>query len=108
MLNRGKNVVIRDRYRLEEARENLQIVLMSWRKPVMIEEGLIKLENPEMLQDLEPIVVRYGKKKFEANVETITLKDARLRSSWGEKLFRIVLRAKQKLLEDDFVIEIGR
>ena len=107
-LNRGKNIIIQDKFALEEAKDNLQLTLMSWRKPVLDQEGVIRLENPEETVDLEPVVVRYDKKKFQPNVETIPLEDARLRSSWGKKLFRIVLRAKQKPLEDNFAIEIGR
>ena len=107
-LNRGKNIIIQDKFALEEAKDNLQLTLMSWRKPVLDQEGVIRLENPEETVDLEPVVVRYDKKKFQPNVETIPLEDARLRSSWGKKLFRIVLTAKQKPLEGHFAIEIGR
>ena len=107
-LNRGKNIIIRDKYWLGEAMENLQMNLMSWRKPVLVQEGTIRLENPEEIQDLKPIIIRYDKRKFEANVEVIPLKDARLRSSWSEQLFRIVLTAKQKPREDEFEIKIER
>ncbi|UCE41132.1 MAG: heparinase II/III family protein [Candidatus Aminicenantes bacterium] len=107
-LNRGKNIIVRDKYRLGEATENLQMNLMCWRKPVLDQEGVIRLENPEEIHNLKPIVVRYDKRKFEANVETIPLQDARLRSSWGEQLFRIVLTAKRKLLGDEFAIKIER
>jgi hypothetical protein len=107
-LNRGKNIVIHDQYQLSEATKYLQMTLMSWRKPVLDQTGVIRLENLEEIQDLEPIVVRFDEKKFMANVETIPLKDARIRSSWGKQLYRIVLTAKQKLLEDEFVIKIAR
>lgn len=107
-LNRGDNITIHDKYQLSEATQNLQMTLMSWRKPVLDQEGVIELENPEDIQDLKPIVVRYDKQKFVANVEIIPLEDARLRSSWGKQLYRIVLTAKQKPLEDEFVIKIER
>ncbi len=107
-LNRGKNIIVQDKYAFEEAKDNLQLTLMSWRKPVLDQEGVIRLENPEEPGDLEPVVVRYDKKKFQPDVETIPLADARLRFSWGKEIFRIVLTAKQKFLEDEFAIEIGR
>ncbi len=105
-LNRGKNVIIQDKYELEEARENLQMTLMSWRKPVLGKEGVIELENPENCQDLRPIAVIYDKGKFVASVEAIPLQDARLRTSWGRQLFRILLTARQKALKDELSISI--
>jgi hypothetical protein len=107
-LNRGKNVVIHDKYQLGEATQKLQMTLMSWRKPVLGKEGEINLESPEGIPDLEPIVVRYEKKKFVANVEAIPLEDARLRTSWGRQLYKVVLTAKQGLIEDEFAIKIQK
>jgi hypothetical protein len=107
-LNRGKNIVIHDHYQLSEVTKNLQMILMSWRKPVLDKEGVIELKNPEEIHDFGSIVIRFDKKKFIANVKTIPLKDARLQSSWGKQLFRIVLTAKQKLLKDEFAIKIER
>jgi hypothetical protein len=84
------------------------MTLMSWRKPVLEQEGTIKLENPEENQNLDPLVIKYNKRKFVADVETIPLKDARLQSSWGKQLYRIMLTAKQIPLEDEFTIKIER
>lgn len=105
-LNRGENVEVRDRYELGEAVQNLELTLMSWRRPVLDREGLIRLENPEEAPDLKPVTIEYDKQKFVTNIETIPLEDARLRSSWGERLYRIVLRAKQKPRADEFAIVI--
>jgi hypothetical protein len=107
-LKRGKNITIHEEFELEEAKENVQISLMSWRKPVLDKEGVIKLENPADIRSLEPVYIKYDQKKWAANVETIALKDARLQSSWGKKVYRIVLTAKQKQLKDKFVIKIDR
>ena len=107
-LNRGKNIIIHDKYELEEAVHAVQFFLMSWRKPVLEKEGVIYLENPEELRDSQSVMVKYDKGKFVANIETIPLKDPRLQSSWGKRLFRIVLTAKQKTLKDEFTIEIQR
>jgi hypothetical protein len=107
-LNRGKDVIIHDKYKMEEVTQKLQMTLMSWRKPVLGKEGEIQLENPEGIPDLEPIVLRYDEKKFEANVETIPLKDARLKTSWGRELYKVELTAKHKLIEDEFAIKIQK
>lgn len=105
-LNREKNVLIHDKYELGEAKQFLQVNLMSWRKPVLDAEGVIYLENPKGIRDLEPITVGYDEGKFAVNIETIPLEDARLQSSWGKQLYRIVLRAKQKPLKDEYTITI--
>lgn len=105
-LNRGKNIIIHDTFELEEATQNVQMILMSYRRPVLDREGIIKLENPEGMPDLKPVTVRFDKKKFVADTETIPLEDTRLQSSWGKQLFRIVLTAKYKPLKDEFVINI--
>jgi hypothetical protein len=105
-LRRGKNIVISDKFKLEKVEENIQITLMSWREPVLDHEGVIKLENPVEAQNVDPVYIKYDKKKFAADVETIPLDDARLQSSWGKQLFRIVLTAKKKSLEDEFSIKI--
>lgn len=105
-LERGKGVLISDRYELEDVIENLQITLMSWRKPELEMEGVIRLENPEGIQDLKPISINYDRNKFQADFETIPLEDARLQSSWGNQLYRILLTAKEKSLKDEFSIRI--
>ena len=107
-LERGKHVTIHDRYKLEEMKENLQMTLMSWRKPVLAEEGKIRLENPEGVEGLRPVFIRYDQNKFRVEFETIHLEDARLRSSWGDELFRIILTALQRPLKDEFIIRIER
>jgi hypothetical protein len=105
-LNRGKDVLIHDRYELEDIIQNLQMTLMSWRKPELKEEGVIRLENPEEMRDLRPISIKYDRNKFQADFETIPIEDARLQSSWENQLYRILLTAKERLLKDEFSIRI--
>jgi hypothetical protein len=107
-LNRGKNVRIQDKYELEEAVRHLQVFLMSWRKPVLGAEGVIFLENPEGIRDAKPVSIGYDHKKFGVEIQVIPLEDPRLRSSWGKQVFRIMLKAKQKLIADEFAIIIQK
>jgi hypothetical protein len=107
-LNRDKDVVIRDEYDLTDVNKNIQLSLMCWREPQMDREGVIMLKNPSELAALDPIVVRYDATKFQAIVEVIPVRDARLQSSWGQQLFRIVLTAKKKSLKGEYRIIIGR
>ena len=105
-LNRGKDVVILDKYQLEEVREHLKMSLMSWCEPELEEEGTIRLVFPKEANSSKIHYIFYDKKKFKVVIETIALEDARLRSSWGPRLYRIVLTAKEKLLKDKFSLQI--
>jgi hypothetical protein len=107
-LNRGKNVIIHDQYTLEEIRDNLQMTLMSWCEPESVAEGRIKLSFPKQAGDLMPVYLHFDKDKLDAEIEKISLEDERLRSSWGNWLYRIVLTATDKLLEDTFSLRIDR
>jgi hypothetical protein len=105
-LERGKHVTIRDSYALGEVRKDLNLTLMSWRKPELDAEGIIRLMNPEGIENLRPVYVYYDKTMFSVDFETITLEDSRLRSSWGNQLFRIMLTARQTPLKGEYTIRI--
>ncbi len=105
-LNRGKDVVILDKYQLTEVREHLQMSLMSWCEPELEAEGKIRLVFPKEANSSKVLYIFYDKKTFKVEIETIPLEDARLRSSWGPRLFRIVLTAKEKLSKDQFSLQI--
>ena len=105
-LNRGKEVTIHDEYQLEEARKHLKMSLLSWCEPEIEEAGTIRLQFPEQAKSSKIHYIFYDKKKFDVDLETIDLEDAKLRSSWGPCLYRIVLTAKEKLSEDEFSIQI--
>jgi len=104
-LRRGKDVVLRDRYILNEAKGELQIGLMSWRIPALETEGRIRLDLPERT---EALYIAYDAAKFRAAVEHITLEDPQLRSSWGDRIYRILLTAKHRSPRDNFVIRLGQ
>jgi hypothetical protein len=115
-LERGKRVIVEERYALREAKEPLRLSLMSPRRPEITGEGSIRLAAPgggrprdrEEPGSPAPVVIRFDGSRFRATVETIPLEDAQLRSSWGPTLYRVVLTAKDMRLEDAFSIEIGR
>ncbi len=105
-LKRGKQVTVNDRYQVDEAIKALQMNLMSWRKPELESEGIIRLTNPEGISGLKPVYVRYDKNKFSFNFEAIPVEDKTLQSSWGNRVYRIVLTARQTPLKDAFSIRI--
>lgn len=121
-LVRGKEVVIRDRYSLKEAKEDLgeharerslTLSLMSWRVPVLEAAGRIRLDvpgdvaaedpgGPLNASAPKPLYIHYDKARFRPEIETIPLEDPQLRSSWGDRLYRIVLTAKKTSLRGGF------
>jgi len=105
-LNRGENIIINDKFELFSVLKDLEMFLISWREPKLEEEGKIRLENPDQLKESDELFIKYNKDKFTFNFETIKLEDNRLKSSWGEKLFRIKLTMKNTPLKGDFSILI--
>ncbi|MFC1725406.1 heparinase II/III family protein [candidate division KSB1 bacterium] len=105
-LNRGKNIIVRDKFELFEVIKNLELSLITWREPEIIEEGKIRLINPEGLKDSKGLFIKYDWEEFSADIEAIPLEDGRLRSSWGEKIYRIKLTMKKTSLKGDFSIRI--
>jgi hypothetical protein len=105
-LNRGGSVEVRDRYELEEARQALQMTLMSWRRPVWSAAGTIRLENPSELPDAAAVVIRFDDNTFLLDIEDIPIEDARLQASWGERVYRILLTAKEPTLRDALTLRI--
>ena len=74
----------------------------------LISADVLKLSFPKQAGDLKPVYIHFDKEKFDAEIEAIPLDDARLRSSWGKRLYRIVLTAKDKLLKDKSSLRIER
>jgi len=105
-LERGKRIVVEERFRLDSVKQPLVVTLMSWRKPELAADGIIKLENPEDLKAAKPLSILFDKNLFSAAIETIPLEDGQLRSSWGDKLYRILLTAKKTPRQGEFSIRI--
>ena len=73
-LNRGEDVVILDNYQLKEAREFLQMSLMSWFEPELEEEGKIRLEFPEKANSSKSHSIYYDKKTFKKDKFSLQIK----------------------------------
>ena len=105
-LERGKQVILEDRYILKGAKQPIQMTLMSWRKPELTGEGKIRLASPEGILDAKSVIIHFDKGQWNAALETIPLEDGQLRSSWGERLYRILLTAKKASLRGGYSIVI--
>jgi hypothetical protein len=55
-----------------------------------------------------PVRVAYDGRVFHAAVEEIPINDAELRHSWGERLYRVLLRAEAPSLQSKWTLRITR
>ena len=101
-LNRGKDVVITDRYELEEIRQPIVISLMTACTPSDDKKGTIHLRSGSDENNGQPISFSYDKDRFSVGIDTIPIEDPRLLSSWGNRIYRIFLTAKGRALADEF------
>lgn len=108
ILNRGKNVEVKDRFELEEARWPTQLSLMSWRVPTRAGAGSLRLTNPQQIQEKDPVRLLFDPDQFQVAIEEIPIEDGRLRSSWGERIYRILLTAREVVLRDAYTLRIER
>jgi hypothetical protein len=85
-LLRGKNEIeLVDDFSLKQAASEITLTLMTPCAVAQPSAGVLALANT--------VKVLYDPRTFTPAIEEIKLDDARLRSTWGERLFRILLRA---------------
>ncbi|MCX6134920.1 MAG: heparinase II/III family protein [Ignavibacteriales bacterium] len=101
-LNRGKDVVITDRYELEEMRQPVMVSLMTVCTPTDDKRGTVHLLPGSDQSNRRPISLSYDKDRFSVRIDTIPIEDPRLLSSWGNTIYRILLTAKGRALADEF------
>ena len=93
---------------LEGAGRPIVLTLMSWRRPELVEPGVIRLDTPHVIQDVDPILIRFESQALRVDLEDIGIQDGRLRSSWGDRLYRLLFTAKIPRLKGSFTFHIGR
>jgi len=67
---------------------------MSWRKPEAAGAGRIVLVHPDPRKAAKPVTLTYDGRSLAPRIETIEITDERLRGSWGDRVYRIVLAGK--------------
>jgi hypothetical protein len=98
--DRAQNEIeIRDRYALNKAAGDITLTLMSPCRAV---------ENSPGELTLQPAGVRvsFDAKALHAATEEINITDGHLRSSWGDRLYRILLKCDKPPLEADWHLRI--
>ena len=105
-LLRGSRVTIRDEYALRQRTGDVRLFIMTCRKPEVRPDGTVLLEGMPGADRSRPVVLSYDTGKLAARVEPIEISDSQLKSSWGDRIFRIVLVAIRPVLADTLEIEI--
>ena len=109
-LDRNKQVLVRDSYRLKQKTKDLYFSLMTNCHVKLASKGRIILQDIGD-QENEPfnLSILYDNLRLEAELDPITLEDAKLKSFWGDGILRITLRAKPNVaLKDTFALRIVR
>jgi hypothetical protein len=102
-LDRVANTIeIVDDYQLAQAAKVITLTLMTPRAAQVQSAGEITLPMPSG----RPVHVAYDGRVLHARVEEIPIEDSLLRHSWGERLYRILLRADAPPLESMWMLRI--
>ena len=93
------SVEIADHFALIRPSLDLSLSLMTPLRPEVSAPGVIGLGDASLVFNADVLTVA---------VEPIDLNDRNLRRSWGEKLYRMVLRPVSPVEKDDWVLRLGR
>jgi len=96
-LNRGKDVVVVDSYELKKASKNVTENFIIAGRVEETETGRLVLNDRE--EELQ-VSLEYDSSKLSPEVEAIKLKDSKLRQIWGDYLYRIRLKTRNKTKRD--------
>ncbi len=103
-LDRGRDVVITDRYELQEFSRPFVLTLMTACSPRIATDGSILLRRGGDARSGGRTSIFYDKSRFSAAIEPIQIEDPRLRASWGDTIYRILLTSKSHALQDEYSI----
>jgi len=101
-LDRGKKLVLSEKYQLKEWKEPVRLNIMTAFYPDISAKGQIILTDAK--DPSHNYVLMYDPAKFTASAEEKQITDGRLKSVWGDRLSRIIFTARDKSLQDDYQI----
>ncbi len=96
----NNRIEIADAYSLSKPAGRITLTLMCANRPVEAESGLLKLEGN--------VNVRFDAAALKASIEEIPLKDAHLRNTWGERLWRVLLAAERPAQKGEFTVRVSQ
>ena len=97
-----KELTISDKFNLIKALQPNEINFLLWGKvEVKDDRILITLKN-------EHLELSFDKNQFTANVETVSLTDAKLSNVWGKEVYRLTLTAKVLIENGEYKFKIRK
>ncbi len=103
-LNREQDVQIVDTYHLRQPSRDITENLIIAGNVEEQKPGQLILNDPEQTVKL---LMEYDPEKVSAIVYTLDLEDGKLRSVWGDNIYRIRLNAKSEKKEDEWKIRFS-
>jgi hypothetical protein len=107
-LRRGKDIQVTDTYHLSQSVRDLTLSLLTPCEVVLRSAGQIALKAVPLADERTSGSAQlfYDAKKLTAVTEAIPVEDARLKSIWGARLTRILLRAENPPLRDTWTLRV--
>jgi hypothetical protein len=105
-LDRGKRLVLSEKYQLKEWKEPVRLNIMTAFYPDVSVIGRINLTDSKDPSHI--FILTYDPAKFTVAAEDKQITDGRLKSVWGDRLTRIVFTARDKSLQDDYQIVLKK
>lgn len=95
------NLLIEDRFRLKSLKEANEVRFLVWGDIDTGQPGKVVLKIEDQAFEL-----KYDRKQFTVDIETVELPDTRLSKVWGEQIYLLKLVAVQKQLQADYRFEV--
>jgi len=90
-LQRGRSVELRDSWQLTGIGTPLELNLMTCREPVAAGPGRVHLPPPGSGEGVRGVEISWAADTFTLSMDEVELTDSRLRSSWGNRVWRLRL-----------------
>ena len=103
---KANRVRLLESFELQRAVPEIVLSVMTSRQARTNGEGQLRM--PASGQGIPDVLLRYDAQRFTPKIETIEIKDAHLRSAWGDKIYRILLTARQPKLQENWQFEFER
>ena len=100
-LERGEQVTLTDRYELSEVKGPFTLSLLTAARPSIESPGNIRLAETGLN-------ISFSGERFTPSIEVIKIDDSRLRASWGEKIYRVVLTMEEVQDQGEYRVEFSR
>nr|MDA3873193.1 hypothetical protein [Kiritimatiellia bacterium] len=109
-LVRGKEVTLRDEYKLKSVTGALSMNLLTTCEPVLSRPGTLELKRAPLVDGRESgsALLHFDATAFDLELELIELDDERMNKAWGARLTRIVFRARKPEIKGNWTFRLTR